>query len=256
MAGEHLYPSRGVHGSVVRALGSAIVSGRYAPETALPTEEQLVSELGVSRSALREAVRVLTGKGLLEAQTKRGTIVRPAAYWHLLDPDILVWRYETTTSVTDFDDLTGLRMVLEPSAARIAAKQATGELIKPIEVALDEMRRTVDDTEAFIQADLAFHSGIVAATDNNLLRHLNDMLGVALSTHRHVHTRSRTRHRQTIRDHRRILEAIRSHDPDGAESSMRELIERAHQDVLYYTGRSRRSGASARRPPADGDSWS
>ncbi|MFF3667042.1 FadR/GntR family transcriptional regulator [Microtetraspora malaysiensis] len=251
MPGEHLYPSRGVHGTVVRALGVAIVSGRYPPGTTLPTEDQLVAELGVSRSALREGIRVLAGKGLVEPQTRRGTIVRPPDRWHLLDPDILVWRYESTTSAADFDDLTGLRMVLEPSAARMAAERSTPALIKPIEAALEEMRRTVDDTESFIEADLAFHSGIVAATDNNLLVHLNNMMGIALSAHRHVHTRSRTRHRKTIGEHRRILDAIRDHDPDQAELAMRELVERAHQDVLYYTGRARRSGAFTRRKDSD-----
>lgn len=244
MSNDRSYHSSRVHSAVVQKLGRDIVSGVYDPGAALPTEDKLVAEFAISRAGVREAIKVLAGKGLVQSKTRTGTSVRPQDQWHLLDPDVLAWRYETTTSVRDYDDLTGMRLLIEPGAARLAAERISEELLKPIEAALEDMRTSVEDTEAFIEADLAFHSSIVAATDNDLLRHVNDMLWVALASQRHVHTRSKSRHKQTLAEHRAVLDAIRDGDPDAAEEAVRDLLARAQQDVLYYTGRSRRSGAN------------
>jgi DNA-binding FadR family transcriptional regulator len=239
-----LYQSSGTHGNVVQTLGIAIVSGVHPPGAAIPTEEQLSIDFGVGRSAVREGIRVLTGKGLIKASTRRGTIVQDPSRWHLLDPDVLGWKYQATTVPKDIDDLTGLRLVLEPTAARLAANSEAEDIMGPIEAAFERMKASTDDTDAFIAADLDFHAGIVAATNNQLLIHLNSMMAVALAAHRHVHTTSKSRHKRTLPDHRKVMEAIRDHQPDVAEVQLREIIERAHQDVLFYTGRSRRSGAS------------
>src|ERR1700712_583568 len=88
------YPGGGLHGHLVQSLGVRIVSGRLAPGVALPTEAQLVEEFGSSRSTVREAIKVLTAKGLVVARTKAGTVVQPESNWNLLDPDVLAWRYE------------------------------------------------------------------------------------------------------------------------------------------------------------------
>jgi DNA-binding FadR family transcriptional regulator len=243
MSDARLYPSAGTHGALVHALGVAIVSGLHPPGTALPTEERLSAEFGVGRSAIREGIRVLTGKGLVRASTRRGTIVQPQESWHLLDPDVLGWRYESTHEAAEIDDLTGLRLVLEPSAAKMAA-QAHGDVTSAIRDAYARMTAAVDDTDAFVRADLDFHAAIVRATGNQLLIHLNSMMAVALAAHRHLHTTSKSRHRRTLPEHAGVLEAIADHDPELAERRMRWLVERAHQDVLFYTGRARRSGAS------------
>lgn len=239
-----LYSTSGTHGNVVHTLGVAIVSGVHRVGDAIPTEEQLAAEFGVSRSAIREGLKVLAGKGLVKASTRRGTVVQDRSLWHLLDPDVLGWRYEATSVPADIDDLTGLRLVLEPAAARMAALNVDDDVTGPMVDAFERMRLATDDTEAFIAADLDFHACIVAATNNQLLIHLNAMMAVALAAHRRVHTTSKTRHKRTLPDHRRVLEAIRDHEPDEAEARLRDIVERAHQDVLFYTGRSRRSGAS------------
>lgn len=243
-AADRLYSREGTHGSVVHAIGLAIVTGQHEPGTAIPTEERLSIQFGVGRSAIREAIRVLSGKGLVKATVGRGTIVQPQSQWHLLDPDVLVWKYEDSTSTTAIEDLTGLRLMLEPTAARIAATNVSGHILDPIEQALDRMKTAVDDTDAFVQADLDFHAAIVAATNNQLLMHLNSSMSVALLAQRRLHTVSKTRHKRTLPSHRRVLDAIRDQDPDNAEVRAREIVEHAHQDLLFYTGRSRRSGAS------------
>jgi GntR family transcriptional regulator, galactonate operon transcriptional repressor len=242
-----LYPSGGTHGAVVHALGVAIVTGKYEPGTAIPTEEKLAIQFSVGRPAVREAIRVLSGKGLVKATAGRGTIVQPPSTWHLLDPDILRWRYEESPTSSTTEDLTGLRLVLEPAAARFAALSTSTRILDPIEAALNRMKASVDDTDAFVDADLAFHAAIVEATENQLLIHLNSMMAVALHAQRRIHTTSKTRHLKTLPAHRRVLDAIREHAADDAEIRSREIIEHAHQDFLYYTGRARRSGASASR---------
>lgn len=248
---ERLYPSQGSHGAVVHALGSAIVTGQYPPGSPIPTEEQLTTQFGVSRSVVREATRVLRGKGLVKSTVGRGTIVQPTGQWHLLDPDILVWRYTDTTAASAMDDLTGLRLFLEPAAARQAAQNPSRRIADPIEDAFERMKNAVEDTEEFVDADLAFHAAIVAATENELLIHLNSMLAVALRAQRRLHTTSKTRHRRTLPAHKRVLDAIRDHEPDRAEAEARDIIERAHQDILYYSGRAKRSGASRRSDPKE-----
>lgn len=243
-ASERLYPSEGSHGAVVHALGSAIVSGEYPPGSAIPTEERLTTKFGVSRPVVREATRVLRGKGLVKSTVGRGTIVQQPSQWHLLDPDVLVWRYTDTTSASAMDDLTGLRLFLEPAAARQAAHNSSPRIVDSIEDAFGRMKDAVEDTDEFVEADLAFHAAIVDATENELLIHLNSMLAIALHTQRRMHTTSKTRHKRTLPAHRRVLDAIRDHQPDQAEAEARDIIERAHQDILYYSGRAKRSGVS------------
>lgn len=234
---DRLYPERGQHGRVVHELGLRIVSGDWPPGEPLPTEEVLVAELGVGRSALREAIKVLAGKGLVEARTRAGTRVRLREYWNLMDPDVLGWQFHRPT-LSALDDLATLRVILEPAAARMAAANADDAQAKEIGAAYAAMVETAEDPEAFIAADLGFHAAIFAATGNDLLTHLNAMMRVAMTAHRHVHTRDPRRYKSSLADHERVLDAIAHHHVAKAETAMRALVEGAQRDVLSYTGRS------------------
>src|SRR3984957_7506859 len=119
------YPGQARHAQVVHALGAAIVRGELGPGRPVPTEDELVSQCEVGRSALREGVKVLAGKGLLESRTSAGTRVRPRESWNLLDPDVLTWRFTPSPGAGDIRALAGLRVALEPGAARLAAETAT-----------------------------------------------------------------------------------------------------------------------------------
>lgn len=239
------YPDRGQHGRVVHALGTRIVAGEWAPGETLPVEERLVAELGVGRSALREALKVLAGKGLVETRTRAGTIVSARDHWNLMDADVLGWQYEGTPSLRNLDDLAELRLVLEPSAARLAAARADEAAVRRIAGAFALMCATVGDPDAFIDSDLAFHAAIFAAAGNELLTHLNAKMGVALVAHRHVHTRDPNRYSASVPAHQAVLDAIGHHHVAKAERAMRELVEGARGDVLSYTGRDPRTGARA-----------
>lgn len=236
------YQDDGVHGRLVRELGSRIVDGALSPGDPLPTESELVAELGTSRSAVREATKVLTAKGLVLPRRKVGTVVQPESEWSLLDPDVLGWRYEGDPSAGQLDDLAGLRVALEPEAARLAATARTKAAVRPIREAYERMTETLGDPDAFIGHDLEFHRAVVDAGGNQLLVHLNQLMSVAYAAARQVHTRNIRRNRRTLPDHLVVLEAIESRDPDEAARLMRELVRGAQHDIRRDRRRTTTSG--------------
>lgn len=231
------YPARARHAQVVHELGAQIVRGSLAPGDAVPTEEELVSQFHVGRSALREGVKVLAGKGLLESRTSAGTRVRPRESWNLLDPDVLTWRFAPNPeapnpSAADIQSLAGLRVALEPGAARLAAESATAEQRSTVSVAMAKLWATVDDPEAFIEADLEFHRAVFSAANNDLLLYIHDVISVALSAIRPLHTHSVGHNRETLPNHERLALAIRRGHHLKAEAAMREIVEVARADAL------------------------
>jgi DNA-binding FadR family transcriptional regulator len=226
------YPARARHGQVVHGLGARIVRGALTPGDVVPTEDELVSQLNVGRSALREGVKVLAGKGLLESRTSAGTRVRPRESWNLLDPDVLTWRFAPSPGAEDIRALAGLRVALEPGAARLAAESATPEQRSAIAVAMARMWATVDDPEAFIETDLEFHRAVFSAANNDLLLYIHDVSSVALGAIRPLHSRSVGHNRDTLASHERVAIAIRRGHYRKAEDAMREIVEVARADAL------------------------
>ena len=226
------YPERARHAQVVHGLGARIVRGGLAPGDVVPTEDELVSEFGVGRSALREGVKVLAGKGLLESRTSAGTRVRPRESWNLLDPDVLTWRFSPDPGPEDIRALASLRVALEPGAARLAAESATREQRGEIAAGMARLWATVDDPDAFIEADLAFHRAVFAAADNDLLLYIHDVISVAFSAIRPLHNHSVGHNRETLPNHERVALAIRRGHHLKAEAAMREIVEVARDDAL------------------------
>jgi GntR family transcriptional regulator, galactonate operon transcriptional repressor len=229
------YPDRARHAQVVHGLGARIVRGGLAPGAIVPTEDELVSEFGVGRSALREGVKVLAGKGLLESRTSAGTRVRPRESWNLLDPDVLTWRFGADPSAADIGVLANIRVALEPGAARLAAESATPEQRGAISVEMARLWATVDDPDAFIEADLAFHRAVFAAADNDLLLYIHDVISVAFGAIRPLHTHSVGHNRETLPNHERVALAIARGHHLKAEAAMREIVEVARDDALRET---------------------
>jgi DNA-binding FadR family transcriptional regulator len=226
------YPDRARHAQVVHGLGAQIVRGGLAPGDAMPTEDELVSQLHVGRSALREGVKVLAGKGLLESRTSAGTRVRPRESWNLLDPDVLTWRFAPSPSASDIRALAGLRLALEPGAARLAAETATTQQRSAIAVAMARLWATVDEPDAFIEADLDFHRAVFSAANNDLLLFIHDVVSVALGAIRPLHSRSVGHNRDSLANHERVAIAIRRGHHRKAEDAMREIAEVARADAL------------------------
>jgi DNA-binding FadR family transcriptional regulator len=224
------YRSDGVHGRLVHELGRRIVTGRLAPGEVLPTEASLVTELGSGRSAVREAVKVLTAKGLVRTRTKVGTVVQPEAAWNLLDPDVLAWHLEAGLTERFLQNTLELRGLIEPGAARLAALRATDGEIELLAATYDELCRA-EDIEAWIEPDLRFHTILFQATHNELLEHMTALVGSVLRMLFMFSSRPPITFERALPLHGSILDAIRARDPDAAEIAVLRLIDDTERNV-------------------------
>lgn len=223
--------SRGLHGQVVHDLGQRIISGEFAAGSALPSQEECCALLGVSRSVLREALRVLAAKGLLDARPKAGTYVRPRDAWNFLDPDILEWRLAGAGSEEVVDQLYELRQMVEPVAASLAASKAKLADFRSMGQAYDDMVAASDD-ERIVEPDLRFHRAIIAASGNELFTSLGRVVESALLVSFRIGTGNPQGQEHSLELHKAILDAIVDRDPAAARLAMQHLIEYSRQTVL------------------------
>ena len=217
------YSGRNLHGQVVNELGRRVVSGVYLAGALLPNEDRLCEELAVSRTALREAIKVLAAKGLLESRPRIGTRVRPRDSWNLLDPDILAWRCATGADVEFLRHLTELREIIEPAAASLAASSRTPAQLAALEVALKAMENAVEIGQ-WVEADLAFHTAILRATNNPLLMPLAAIISSALESLLGVSARSAGDFKRGLADHQKLFGAIRNGDAQSALHRMAGML--------------------------------
>lgn len=229
-AGRH-GTGRRLRGAVAHHLGTAIVSGRIAPGERLVGEIANAAALDVSRSAYREAVQVLTAKGLVESRTKAGTRVLPKSRWNLLDPDVLAWAFSGEPDIGFVRDLFELRAIVEPAAARLAAERRNKEDIRAMKAALAMMRRHTLATDAGRAADRDFHDAILQATHNMTLITLSASIGAAVAWTTQFKQRTRALPRDPLPDHVRVCDAIVAGDAEVASAQMRLLIELALEDT-------------------------
>lgn len=218
------YQLRGVHGQTVGALAGRILSGAV-PEGATLDLVTLREELDVSLTALREALKVLSAKGLVDARQKRGTFVRPREFWNMFDVDVMRWRSAGPPDLVLLEDLTEVRSVIEPSAARMAAGRATEQDLYDLTEALGRM---ADPAQDAVEADLDFHRALFGATHNQLLVEMQRVLANGLAMRdKVVHAAD---HDDPVPSHRKVLDAIRAADAPAAELAMRELLDKANED--------------------------
>ena len=228
--GGGFYPRRGLHGQLVDSLGREIVTGHYAAGETIDVNA-LQAEREVSKTALREALRVLAGKGLVEARQKRGTIVRPEATWNLLDPDVLRWQFGEAGRQM-LEALTEVRAIVEPPAARLAAERRTDADVEALEQALERMVETAEDPSAHAAADVRFHRVLLAASGNDLLARIGAVFDAVLRARDELVHRE-GRHLDDFRGpHEAVLGAIRDQDAERAHEAMRELIAKSQSDTL------------------------
>ncbi|HMC15417.1 MAG TPA: FadR/GntR family transcriptional regulator [Albitalea sp.] len=217
------YSGRNLHGQVVHELGRRIVGGACAPGDALPNEEELCRELGISRTALRESVKVLAAKGLVESRPRIGTRVRASESWNMLDPDVLAWRCATSPGPEFILQLNQMREIIEPASAGLAAQHRTQAQLRKIEDAFAAMA-AAPDIDAWVGADLEFHIAILDATDNPLLLPLGAMIGSALETLLGMSARRAGNFKVGLPEHGKVLEAIRRQQPAAASREMVGLL--------------------------------
>ena len=169
--------------AVCDAVGRDILEGKLAPGALLPTEAELGRKLRVSRPSLREGLRALAAKGLVETRTRRGTVVRPKEFWDILDPDVLAWMANAPPDQEFLMALLELRTSIEPAAARLAAQRASPRQVIALEESYRGMAASLpDDLEGCCQHDLDLHEGIIAAAGNIFLSRFAAVIRIALRT--------------------------------------------------------------------------
>jgi GntR family transcriptional regulator, galactonate operon transcriptional repressor len=212
---------RRVHHGLVQALACTILAGEIGAGEALPNEAILCARHRVGRNALREAIKVLTAKGLVSARPRTGTTVCDSSRWKLLDADLIAWGWSTHAYRDFIAGLTEARLAIEPAAAALAAERATPTAIAAI---ADACAGIADaDGSRHVAADVRFHQAVLAASGNAVFAQLGQTLSAAL-----LAAFERTRHRLSLTEgerlHRRVLDAIVLRDPDRAHEAMRALL--------------------------------
>ncbi len=221
-----------VHGGVVREIALRILGGAVRPGATLPTEPELQAAFGISRSALREAMRVLSAKGLVQVRPRTGTVVRGPQDWNRLDPEVLDWSLAIAPDLAFVRSLLEARRVFEPAAAEFAAARASGQDVARIEAAYLGMASSLPhDVEACCQADVAFHAAILRASGNVVLQQLVGTMGAALGNVFRLSTQLAESHERALSAHATVLDCIRLRDAAGARAAMLGLLQVASDDL-------------------------
>ena len=222
------------------AIGRAIVVGDYEGAT-FPTEAELAKQHGVSRSVTREAVKMLTAKGLLSARPRQGTTVQPTTSWNLFDTDVLRWLLERQFSIDLLRQFNELRVAIEPEAAALAARVATADDIERVNAGLKRMERAERGDDDALESDIAFHVAVLRASRNPFYAQFRDVVSTALRTSIRFTNRVKGR-TANVADHAAVRDAIAGGNPEKARKAMRALI----SDVLELIDAAKPDGAAAR----------
>ena len=201
----------------------------------MPNEAFLGTQFGVSRTVLREAIKVLASKGLIEVRRKTGTRVNAHGQWNMLDPEVLNWMFSGEGIPAGLADLMEIRMLVEPAAARMAALRSTPEDLRGIRNALLSMESATGDLPSSVESDLRFHMAILQATHNAFMRPFGALIGAALRGSFRLTSSNTDLYDLTLHLHRKVLDAIEAQNDAQAESAMNALLKQTLRDIDEQT---------------------
>jgi GntR family galactonate operon transcriptional repressor len=236
---------------VVEILGRRVVNDEYPQGQTIPTEEELAASLGVSRATVRDAIKVLSGKGLVQTARRYGTRVRPIEEWSLLDVDVTSWHAPEHPRVAQmFAETTELRCIIEPAAAAAAAERATPRQVEILLEAANAMHPDEGDIQTLFAADCRFHSMILEATGNLIMRQMRPIIlsvlrisyefGVLIVDDKPV----------SREGHIRVAEAIRDRDAARARAEMEEMLGLNRDTATIYWQRRADEAETVRSKPS------
>ena len=206
--------------------GEQIVQGIYPPGTALPTETELCKTYEISRATLREVVKVLGAKKLIDVQKRKGLLVKPKGKWNYLDEDVLQWVLAIEGSGEFIRTLLETRSVVEPAIAEWAAIRATATDLVEMEAALKDMEKQSEDKNAFNLADIRFHQAMIAAAHNYVIEQLGEAISALQSAvFDATYISDDAVLEVTIDQHRQLFEAVRLKNPKIARKLTVAMIE-------------------------------
>lgn len=227
------YPANGIHGKVVHEIGQEIVAGVIKPGDKIPEEVDILRRFQGSRTAIREALRVLAAKGLIEAKQRAGTRVREREYWNLLDPDIIAWQSYEPSDRNDFRNLVETRVLVEPLVTRLVAQRATEEELDKLEDIYVAMT-AADETETlsdFYPACVDFHMTIYEICHNDLLSRLSGISQSLCDYHFKLKQSDNIYVTGMSGFYLDILNLLRRRDAEGAERAMQSLLDMKISDL-------------------------
>ena len=231
--------ARNFHSFVMSDLGTRIVSGNYSVGSILPNDAAMMDKYGVSRTVLREALKTLEAKGLVEARPKVGTRISPRSRWNMFDIEVLSWHFETKSDRSFIDNLFDVRKSLELPAAEGAAQLRTGEHIRMLKYWAYQMELTRDQAEPFALSELEFHRLILDASLNPFLRSACGMVELALAVSVSASLEVSPDHDRSeqVRQHFTLLTAIENSDQIGARIAMAEIVDSERMMSLQVVSR-------------------
>lgn len=208
-------------------LGMAIVKGQYKVGKGLPSEADLCVEYDVSRSATREAVKMLSAKGLISSRPKQGIQVLPESNWNMFDTDVLSWILNSKPSLALLKEFTQVRVAIEPQAAALAAENGTDEQFKVIEDALARMADADQGLDDPLDADIAFHTSVLMASGNRFIEQLTDFISTALRVSIRYTNRIKGVPGADVQKHADIFNTIKSRQPEQAKHAVKTILDEA-----------------------------
>ena len=211
---------------MVQELGRTIICGEFVDDS-LPTEAELCEKFGVSRSAVREAVKMLSAKGLITSKPRQGIRIQPEDQWNIFDPDLLRWVLESKPSLHVLKEFLQMRIAIEPEAAALAARYADQVKLDNIEKALEGMRKAKANSQEDLEADIAFHVSILYASNNRFYIRLRDFISTALRVSISHTNPIKGNHDGVVEDHSKVFNAIKNRNPERARQAMLALIDEA-----------------------------
>lgn len=243
---------RAVHADLLDSLGAEIVSGRL-PVSEVLTLERIAAAYDVSRSVAREAIRVLQSMGLVAPRRRVGITVQPREGWNVFDPRVIRWRLEAGDRSDQLVSLSELRRGFEPVAAALAAERASAEHCRALASAVSDMEVTgrQGDLEAYLRADQHFHTTLLDASGNEMMRALASVTAEVLEGRTHHHLMPARPNPQAIALHEEVARAVRRGDAQAAETAMRSIIEEAAAALAAEQRPRRRASADSTGEPAE-----
>jgi DNA-binding FadR family transcriptional regulator len=218
----------GLHARVLDQIGTAICGGELAAGAVLYIDD-LADRYAVSRSVVREALRVLASMGMVESRRRVGTQIRPATRWNVYDPQVIRWRLASRQRIAQLRSMTELRTAVEPLAARLAAERTTPDAASELVGTAARMWAVgqSDDEEEFLRLDIEFHRQVLAGSGNEMFVKLNELVAEVLAGRHHYGLMPHHPQEEALRLHADVAQAIQRRDGDRAHQAMVRIMEQA-----------------------------
>lgn len=210
----------------IEQFGNDIIQGVYPKGTLLPPETDLCKVYDISRATLREVIKVLSAKKLIDTQSKKGILVNPREEWNYLDTDVLNWVLATGENYDFIQTLLEMRQVVEPAIAEWAALRATAADLAEMEAALIDMAGQYEDKQRFNLADIRFHKALNASAHNYVIKQLGEAIGALQQVvFDATYLQDDAVKEITIKQHRELFDAVRMKNPRVAKKISASMIE-------------------------------